>query len=105
VDSSTPPVPSLAHTLPSSSPPTSLIHSPSPIAPSPPPLRKSTRLTKPPPYLLDYACSNIVQSTPYPIQNTPVMPTFHPHNYLTLCLYLLKLNQTLTLKHANMIIG
>ncbi|GAU15708.1 hypothetical protein TSUD_307180 [Trifolium subterraneum] len=43
----------------------------------PPPLRKSTRITKLPPHLLDYECNNIVHSTKYPISK------YTSHNHLS----------------------
>jgi hypothetical protein len=48
--------------------PTPHIESSQPLTPlDPPPLRRSTRITKPPIHLMDYACNSLVHSTKYPI--------------------------------------
>jgi hypothetical protein len=67
VESTIEPSVTTAPVVPISDPP-SLTTSTTPLqSPSPPPLRRSTRITKPPIHLTDYVCTNLTHSTPYPI--------------------------------------
>ncbi|PNX95813.1 retrovirus-related Pol polyprotein from transposon TNT 1-94 [Trifolium pratense] len=60
----------------------------SPITPSSPPLRKSTRLKKPPSRLMDYNCNAVTHKTPYPITNFISHSHLSP-TYSSYCLSLL----------------